>query len=168
MANIRPQGCEHCKEPATIHLTQIIGGKLCKVDLCAKCPKAKNIEENTGFSLADELLGLGAGENIKPQEGELVCPVCGFSQPEFKKSGRLGCPACYDTFAEGLSSLLKTMHRGVKHTGKMPARFQRGEQIRARVRELQDQLREAVRSENFEEAARLRDQIRQIESQIAP
>jgi protein arginine kinase activator len=67
------------------------------------------------------MLGLGAAQEVEQAVGaDLKCPRCGFSQADFKKSGRLGCPECYKTFAEGLGGLLKTMHKGTRHTGKAP------------------------------------------------
>ena len=95
--------CEVCQtENATVHLTQIISGKMQKIDLCEKCAKEKGVADPAGFSLADMLLGLGAADEIKSTgTEELVCPQCGFTQPDFKKTGRLGCPQCYVTFSEG-------------------------------------------------------------------
>lgn len=163
----RPPGCESCTEPATIHLTQIVNGVMHKVDLCAKCPNAKNIDDPTGFSLADQLLGLGASEQISSKGEELVCPQCGFTQPDFKKSGRLGCPKCYETFSEGLSVLLKNMHRGTQHKGKKPKNFEEKQHLKEELASLQGDLRKAVINENFETAATLRDKIRALESQLS-
>ena len=163
----RPPGCENCKEPATIHLTQIINGKMHKIDLCAKCPNAKSIEDPTGFSLADQLLGLGAAEEMKANSDEVVCPKCGFSQVDFKKSGRLGCPACYETFRSGLEPLLRNMHRGTRHKGKIPARFQTARELRTRLDALDAKLKSAVGKEDYEEAAALRDRMREIETKLA-
>ncbi len=167
MAANRPPGCEGCKEPATIHLTQIINGVMHKVDLCAKCPNAKSIDDPTGFSLADQLLGLGAADEMKRGSQELTCPVCGFSQADFKKSGRLGCPTCYDTFAEGLAALLRNMHRGTVHKGKMPDRFRTARELQTRIDSLEADLKKAVGEENYEAAAAIRDQIREIETRLA-
>src|SRR5476651_1102120 len=110
--------CEICQtENATVHLTQIISGKMQKIDLCEKCAKEKGVADPTGFSLADMLLGLGAAEQMKGTSAttDLVCPQCGFTQPDFKKTGRLGCSVCYETFGEGLSAILKDMHKGTSH-----------------------------------------------------
>src|ERR1039458_4041734 len=109
--------CTICKEkPATVHLTQIVGDKMQKLDLCEDCAKTKGINDPTSFGLADLdlVLGLGASQQLEQAAGgvELKCPRCGFTQADFKKSGRLGCPECYRTFAEGLAGLLKTMHKG--------------------------------------------------------
>src|SRR3954465_4174592 len=115
--------CCICKDKeATVHLTQIAGDKMQKVDLCEECAKTKGVDDPTGFSLADLLLGLGASQEIEQSAGggELKCPNCGFTQADFKKAGRLGCSECYNVFSEGLESLLKTMHKGTRHVGKRP------------------------------------------------
>jgi protein arginine kinase activator len=166
MAN-RPPGCENCKEPTTIHLTQIINGVMHKIDLCAKCPQAKNIDDPTGFSLADQLLGLGAAEEMKANSDELACPKCGFTQVDFKKSGRLGCPVCYETFRQGLEPLLRNMHRGPRHKGKIPARCENASELRSRLESLESALKSAVDKEDYEEAAALRDRIRELETKLA-
>ncbi len=163
----RPPGCENCKEPATIHLTQIINGVVHKIDLCAKCPNAKNIDDPTGFSLADQLLGLGAAEEMKVTGDELSCPRCGFTQNDFKKSGRLGCPACYETFRQGLEPLLRNMHRGHIHKGKIPARHQDAKELRNRLDSLESELKQAIEKEDYEGAASLRDRIRELEIKLS-
>jgi len=145
-----------------VHLTQIVGDKMQKLDLCEECAKAKGVNDPAGFALADLMLGLGAAQEIEQSAGglELRCPRCGFTQADFKKSGRLGCPECYKTFSEGLSGLLKTMHKGTRHVGKFPENMRAFENA-DRLKALQKKLEKAVESENFEEAARLRDEIRQ-------
>jgi protein arginine kinase activator len=92
---------------------------------------------------------------------------CGFTQADFKKSGRLGCPECYQTFAEGLSGLLKTMHKGVRHIGKAPEALRRSRETGDRLKLLQKKLNKAVETEDFEAAAALRDEIK-ILSGAAP
>ena len=156
--------CDVCQaKEATVFLTQIVEGKMQKVNLCEGCSREKGVNDPTGFALADLLLGLGAAQDIEKNPVRNLCPVCGFSQADFKKTGRLGCSACYDAFAEGLSGMLKNMHRGSIHTGKVPARLA---VARRRVQELtalQGALEKAVKEEHFEEAASLRDKIRFIE-----
>ena len=156
--------CSICKEkPATVHLTQIVGDKMQKLDLCEDCAKAKGVNDPAGFALADLMLGLGAAQEIEQAAGgvELKCSRCGFTQADFKKSGRLGCPECYRTFCEGLSGLLKTMHKGTRHTGKAPEIMRVSSENADRLKSLQKKLEKAVQSENFEEAAQLRDEIKQ-------
>lgn len=157
--------CSVCKEkPATVHLTQITGDKMQKVDLCEECAKAKGINDHSGFALADVLLGLGASQELDQAVGgvEVKCPHCGFSQADFKKSGRLGCPECYKTFAEGLEGLLKTMHKGTHHAGKAPEALRATRDQADRLKTLQKKLDKAIKDENFELAAKLRDEIKQM------
>src|SRR5260221_4876872 len=111
--------CCICKEKeAKVHLSQIVGDKMQKVDLCEDCAKHKGVNDPAGFSLADLLLGLGASQEIEQSAAgaELKGPKCGFTQADFKKSARLGCADCYLTFAEGLVGLLKTIHNGTRPT----------------------------------------------------
>lgn len=157
--------CSICKEkPATVHLTQIVGDKMQKLDLCEECAKAKGVNDPSGFALADLMLGLGASQEIEQAAGgaELKCPRCGFSQADFKKSGRLGCPECYKTFAEGLEGLLKTMHKGTHHEGKVPEALRTSREQSDRLKLLQKKLAKAIEQEKFEEAAQLRDEIKQM------
>ena len=159
--------CDICKKSeATVHLTQIVDKKVLKVDLCEVCSKSKGIQEATGFSLADLQLGLGAGDEIAVEAGT-ACPVCGFTQADFKKTGRLGCSACYVTFGEGLTTLLKAMHKGTEHVGKLPQRAHREMELGDRMRVLNENLEKAVAAENYESAAALRDQIKQLEHEKA-
>jgi protein arginine kinase activator len=156
--------CCACKEkPATVHLTQIVGDKMQKLDLCEECAKTKGVNDPTSFSLADAdvLFGLGASQEIEQATGmETKCPRCGFTQADFKKSGRLGCPECYQTFADGLEGLLKTMHKGTRHAGKVPEALRASREQADRMKSLQKRLARAIDDENFELAASLRDEIR--------
>jgi protein arginine kinase activator len=156
--------CCICKEkPATVHLTQIVGDKMQKLDMCEDCAKAKGINDPTSFAMADLMLGLGAAQEVEQAVGaELKCPRCGFSQADFKKSGRLGCPECYQTFAEGLAGLLKTMHKGTRHIGKAPEALRKSRESADRLKTLQKKLAKAIETEDFELAAQLRDQIKAI------
>lgn len=158
--------CMVCqKKEARVHLTDVKNGKIKKVDLCEDCAKAKGVDDPTGFALADLLLGLGASEELTSStaEGtEAACPACGLTQSDFKKAGRLGCPTCYESFAEGLAGMLKTMHKGTRHAGKVPRALKLGREVQERLQTLQRQLEAAIAVENYEEAARLRDAIKQL------
>ena len=135
-----------------------------KLDLCEECAKAKGVNDPGGFALADLMLGLGASQELEQSTSgvETRCPRCGFTQADFKKSGRLGCPECYKTFAEGLEGLLKTMHKGTRHTGKVPEALRESREQADRLKTLQKKLDKAVKEEDFEQAAHLRDEIKQI------
>lgn len=162
--------CSICKErEATVHLTNIIGDKMQKVDLCEECAKSKGVNDPAGFSFADELFGLGASQQIEQAGGEtgLKCPACGFTQSDFKKVGRLGCAKCYETFAEPLEGLLKTMHKGTRHVGKVPESLRQSRDHAERLKLLNKKLAKAIETENFEEAAVLRDEIKRITAQVS-
>ena len=134
------------------------------MDLCEECAKSKGMNDPTAFSMADELFGLGAALEIE-QAGDgtgLKCPACGFTQADFKKAGRLGCPECYETFAEPMGSLLKTMHKGTRHVGKVPESLRQSRDVSDRLKNLQKRITKAIEEEDFEKAAILRDEIKQI------
>jgi protein arginine kinase activator len=161
--------CDICKKNvATVHLTQMIEGKTKKVDLCESCSKEKGVDDPTGFSLADLLLGLGAAQEMEHASGgtDLRCPHCGFTQADFKKAGRLGCSECYQVFSEGLEQLLKTMHKGTRHVGKVPAVYKQSQDLSDKLRTLQKKLEKAIADEDFETAATLRDELKIVRSQI--
>ena len=162
--------CCVCKEKeAKVHLTQIVGEKMQKVDLCEQCAAQKGVNDPQGFSLADLLLGLGASQEMEQATGgqEVKCPNCGFTQADFKKAGRLGCSECYVTFSEGLDSLLKTMHKGTKHTGKVPQCLQQSRDLSEKIRALERKLAKAVADEDFEQAAAMRDEIKTTRDKLA-
>jgi protein arginine kinase activator len=94
------------------------------------------------------------------------CPVCGFTQADFKKTGRLGCANCYETFSDGLQSLLKGMHKGTAHVGKVPSRLLVTMEREQTLKGLHRDLRKAVAEEDYESAAQIRDRIRKLEVEV--
>jgi protein arginine kinase activator len=164
--------CSVCKEkPATLFLSNISAeGKKQDLDLCDACAKAKG-DDPLAFlvSDADVVLGLGAAQEITQTTGgvDLKCPRCGFSQADFKKSGRLGCPECYQVFAEGLAGLLKTMHKGTRHTGKTPEVLRQSRDHAERVKSLNKKLAKAIELEDFESAAKVRDELKDLTPRAA-
>ena len=159
--------CDICKKnEATVHLTQIVNAKMLKVELCENCAKAKGVQEQAGFSLADLMVGLGSADEIKSDTPDLKCPGCGLSQADFKKTGRLGCAVCWETFEAGLATLLKAMHKSDRHVGKVPSKAAHTIAIGAQIKDLMVELDEAVRDEQYEQAARLRDEIRALEGKM--
>lgn len=149
--------CDLCGQPATVHLTQIVNNQIHKLDLCEACAAAKGVTDPTGFSLADLLVKNPSGGDSAASQ--LVCEHCGFTQADFKKLGRLGCPACYERFKPILDPVLANMHKGVTHLGKVPARSIERRTLQERISRLEHELTEAVKSERYEDAARLRDEI---------
>ncbi|MEM7700147.1 MAG: UvrB/UvrC motif-containing protein [Verrucomicrobiota bacterium] len=198
--------CDACdSEIATIFFSQVADGKVQKVNLCKKCADEKGVTDPTGFALADMLEGMGeetsSGGAVLSEE--LTCPTCGFTQSDFKKTGRFGCADCYQVFDEGLDSLLEAMHKHTQHAGKVPSTFGDGtldlaepepeleslaliaepepiqpdlpfEQGTAlassssvdKLATLKEKLDSVIANEDYEEAARLRDEISHLEADI--
>lgn len=178
--------CDLCDDKASVFLTQIVDGQMEKVNLCEQCAKAKGVTDPTGFALADLLLGLGDSESSEPKEPapesspvppipasvsaaeeKRSCHNCGFTHAQFKKAGRLGCPKCYQIFGTGLETLLKAMHKGTQHIGKVPSRHQALLDHHYELDDLKGKLDDAIGREAFEEAAQLRDQIVKLETELA-
>jgi len=173
MAN--PLKCDLCEKPATVHLTQIVNSKVHKVDLCEDCAKAKGVTDPTGLSLSDLLLG-GSLANASTSESAaaalthpfapspaiLRCEKCGYTEVEFKKTGHLGCPDCYETFEPHIEGMLEKMHKGTAHLGKAPQRALARQNLHRRLNELNDALSEAIKTERYEDAARCRDEINEV------
>jgi len=164
MAN--PLKCSFCSKPATVHLTQIVDNKMHTVDLCEQCAQAKGVTDPTEFSsLADLLLK----PSLNPEGASgLRCEKCGFTQADFKKHGRFGCPACYETFKALLAPMLEGMHKGTTHTGKVPQAALHRKTLYDRLTKLELDLGEAIKSERYDEAARFRDEINQVKQSVAP
>lgn len=161
--------CDVCEKEATVFLTQIINGQMTTVNLCEGCSKAKGVTDETGFGLAEAFLGpTSHSTSVKPGEREdLVCLSCGFTQAQLKKIGRMGCPECYSTFRDGLQNLLKAMHKGTRHVGKMPQRVAAESQLNDALSGLREELAAAVRDERYEDAARLKTELEKAQRKAA-
>ena len=156
--------CEMCKkEEATVHLTKVADGQVKKMHLCEACKEEMGIDTESPSSITD--LFPGGNESTTEEEPSesipaLVCPSCEMTKLHFKKSGRLGCATCYDTFEEELVPLVRAMHHSDRHTGKRPSRLSIETVTQEELLRLQEELSIAVAAEQFEKAAQLRDEIR--------
>ncbi len=156
--------CDIChKNPATIHFTQVINGVVKKINLCEECARKQGINIEEFPAQPFDILGKFLSALALPQEKsrDLVCPKCGKKLSEFREDGKLGCPQCWVTFREELIPLLEKLH-GVKVGGARQRGKRRNSKI-AEVKRLQKLLEEAVEKEEFEEAARLRDEIKKLQ-----
>lgn len=161
--------CSECgKRPATVHITKIENGKKTDMHLCEQCALAKGaLSFNTGFSINDLLTGIlnnGAPMPIKMDfMDDPVCPVCGIKYSRFRETGRFGCGSCYKTFGDRLTPLFRRIHGNINHTGKIPKRA--GGRLKT-VRELETlkaELANAIKNEEYEKAAEIRDKIRALD-----
>ena len=163
----KPLTCNFCSKPATVHLTKIVSSKVHNVDLCEECAQIKGVTNPGGFSPGDLL----AETSLKAESPALPgvrCEQCGFSQADFKKHGRFGCPACYDAFSVMLEPMLDGMHKGTRHTGKVPQAALERKSLYDRLTKLELDLTDAIKSERYEEAARFRDEISQVKQSFTP
>lgn len=158
--------CDHCgQNEAIIHLTQIVDNQMTTKHLCEACAADTGLQPDSGLAnlpLTDFL----AQVSRQPADTSLVpCPFCGLKPEEFRRSGRLGCSQCWVSFESSLRSLVRRLHGGSQHIGKvyLPPN-PTGEQRRERLVGLRRKLSRAVESEDFERAAEIRDLIRTIES----
>jgi protein arginine kinase activator len=162
--------CQFCSNAATVHLTKMVKDQKRELHLCQSCAEAKHLVHKQELNLPAILQNL-IGQHLGPQTDELarlVCPACGIRYMEFRAQGRLGCPHDYAVFRAGLLTLLRRIHRAERHVGKRPRRPGPGPNRRAELMDLRHRLRQAVDAENYEEAARLRDLLRQKDATDEP
>lgn len=155
--------CDVCQQEATVFLTQIINGQMTTVNLCDACSKAKGVTDEMGFGLADAFMSHNAPAT-HPMEA--ACPTCGFTASQLKKIGRMGCPECYNSFRDGLDTLLKAMHKGTRHVGKTPQRLVAMGHLQGNLGQLREELANAVREERYEDAARLKTEIDNLQQKL--
>ena len=161
--------CDRCKKAeATVHLTQMLHGEMKQLNLCQACAKESGIDLSVPMSINDILLGLG----VKPDSSapasadfDLSCGRCAMTRTEFKKNGRLGCPECYKAFMGELGALTKAIHHSSQHVGKIPVCQGQHARLTARLAALQKDIETAIAKEEYEVAARLRDQIRTLKAE---
>ena len=155
--------CEDCDQPATVHASVIVGGTKQEIHLCRRCAEKRQLltavdTPNLPMIIKQEVGNVGF---LTTDLAKLRCPDCGTDYMEFRKLGRLGCPNDYVVFRAGLLPLLDRVHRATRHVGKRPAKALGLGDASAEKRRLRRELRQAVRAEDYERAARLRDRIRE-------
>ncbi len=164
------QFCCACnKAPATIVIMDLNGGSVTdQQHLCQQCAeKLGAVVPKTQLKMSPELLEdlLGAAQQRSPRSRkDAACPGCGITLQNFKQTGRLGCPRCYETFRNELVPLLQRVHESASHRGRLPGvTAVTAPAVTDGLTELRRRLDDAVRGERYEEAARLRDELRRAE-----
>jgi protein arginine kinase activator len=160
--------CQACGEnEATVHYKEIKSDEVRELHLCAACAEEKGfLTSSEGEGPPPNLLGGMADDQFPPggEAGPGRCPSCGLTYADFKASARLGCADCYATFRAPLVPLFRRIHGSDRYMGKAPAGGPGEAQGKARrIRALKRRLETCVEEEEFEEAARLRDEIRRLE-----
>ncbi|MBC8128381.1 MAG: UvrB/UvrC motif-containing protein [Gloeobacteraceae cyanobacterium ES-bin-144] len=164
--------CDFCEKKASVFLTQLVEGQMKKVCLCDDCAKERGVTDPTGFSLAD-LLVSGIAANPPSASGGKTktstsggssrkCPTCGFTIEDLRRVRRFGCSDCYTAFSEEVAQMVRGIHKGTTHIGKVPAGLMAMQVLHQRLEELRAHLDQAIASESYEEAAGIRDEIRNL------
>ncbi len=166
--------CDFCSKKSTVFLTQLVDGQMKKVCLCDECAKERGVTDPTGFSLADLLAGgLGgvpdastvtASQPVIRSGNGKQCATCGFTLEDLKRVRRFGCSDCYAAFGDEASQMIRGMHKGTSHIGKVPEGLIAIQFKNQRLEELREKLEQAISSESYEEAAGIRDEIRNLDT----
>jgi protein arginine kinase activator len=162
--------CQSCqKNEATVHLTEITDGVRTELHLCEQCAQEEGVTIKNQIPLNELLSSLLAAQPedsdlLGESEHNLACPHCGFTLSQFRKESVLGCPNDYDIFEKSLLPLIKRAHNGKSyHCGKVPSKTNADNKKQIELMKLRQQLETAVKNEDYERAAELRDKIDQVE-----
>jgi len=164
--------CDVCGEaPAVVHMTEIENNQVRELDVCQRCAKQRGYgerpaEESPIQDLAEKLMSMAQEVSGRKEVEGIRCNGCGLFYSEFSRTGRLGCPACYEAFMGQLKPILRKTHGSVSHTGRRPQDNQELQEGRRELRRLRGELDRAIRREEYESAATLRDRIQDLESSV--
>ncbi|NQT00966.1 MAG: UvrB/UvrC motif-containing protein [Planctomycetes bacterium] len=162
--------CQICNNNnATIHLTEISDGVRSEMHICEHCAAEQDIAVKSHIPINELLSGLLAVQPTDEElagasEQKLACPNCGFTLTQFRKQGVLGCPYDYEFFEKSLLPLIEKTHDGrTTHCGKLPSKTPKNTRDEIELLNLRQRLQDAVKSEDYELAAEMRDKIKKIE-----
>ncbi len=158
--------CEECKvNEASYTLSVMVGDEVTTRHLCGDCMAKMNMNIASGNikSLLSSILSAITGNDTPAeQQPEVVCPRCRTTLSQFTKTGHLGCPACYEAFHEQLQPMLLQIHGRVQHAGRKPLATEDAQRSRYRQEDLTRQMEQAIAVEDFETAAKIRDQLKAL------
>lgn len=171
--------CQNCKKNnATIFYEETINGKTTSYALCHECAAKMRAEgkiqdtidmSSIGSLFANpfgDLFGTFMGiPEAKTGVHKNVCPDCGCDLGAIRQTGMAGCPTCYTYFMESLQPMIRNIHGNTKHTGRIPMRFKARKEKKDQLQQLKKELNEAVKHEEFEKAAEIRDRIHALENE---
>lgn len=164
--------CDKChKREAVVYIARIENGKRTELKLCASCARKEGeLAGLRDFNIIDnDFFRMMAYPAYNGEDGEEpVCPSCGLSYSECNRTGKFGCPSCYEAFQEEIPPLLRRIHGHSRHTGKVPNRGTGVFRTATQIRRLRQHLQSLIREERYEEAARVRDEIRALQRQLPP
>jgi protein arginine kinase activator len=159
--------CQNCDAEATIFFKEVVDGQLREIHLCETCAAEKGFHlavEQNKLTIANQFIWMA--ENLYPESaskvGTVQCPSCGIRYSQFARTGRLGCADCYGAFETQLKQILRRIHGATRHQGRAPRGGDGSTMRRRDLGRLREELNRAVEREEFELAARLRDEIRKL------
>lgn len=159
--------CQNCQQrEANVHISKTINGQTQEVHLCEQCAKKAqevNLVFQPGLVIPDFLQALFGFSPVTSLQKEEACPRCGMTFSQITQAGKLGCSVCYEKFEPQLEPLIRRIHGGGQHVGKIPKR--RGIALKGKLelKRLKEKLQQLIQQEKFEEAAGIRDEIRRLE-----
>ena len=184
--------CSNCgKNEANVHYTHVINGEKTEYNLCDECAKKLGIDDidfNMPISFSNFIGDFFDEDSLMPSfSGNMItkCPKCGLTHDEFAKNGKFGCGECYETFAGKIESVLKNLHGSAKHRGRAPRRLAEGttkltkkddiakepeikneplvDKTMEQIDKLNSDIKLAIKEERYEDAAKIRDEIKKLE-----
>jgi protein arginine kinase activator len=162
--------CEICGlKDAVIHIRQIQKDLVHELHICEDCAQEKGLirEEDSELPIANLLSGLLEGKDVVgAAEVKDSCPRCGMKASDFRKQGKLGCPECFLAFDKDVRAIVSQMAARPRHSGKLPRTLVVESSAGAEGEGLREELREAVEREEYERAARLRDRLREMDTNV--
>ncbi|MBM7573121.1 UvrB/UvrC motif-containing protein [Aquibacillus albus] len=169
--------CQECQErPATLHFTKVVNGNKTEIHVCEQCAKEKGYVsyDEEAYSLHDLLSGLfnfnssSINKNSEfVQSQVLTCDNCSMTYQDFTRVGKFGCAECYHAFSEHLNPIFRRVHSGnTTHDGKIPKRIGSDLSLKRTLSDYKEKLQNLIKNEEFEQAAKVRDQIKEIEREL--
>lgn len=173
--------CEKCKQnEATFFYEETVNGKTRSYHLCRDCAEkmkesgelqfSMDMNDETDFplfpsfpNLLGELFGVPERNSRRLSGGGKKCPGCGATWEDLVRNGKVSCPQCYDTFRDELASTIREVHGNVTHTGRAPQKLRVVNEKKEKLERCRRELQEAIKAENFERAAELRDEIKALD-----
>ena len=157
--------CDKCNRPATVHQVEIIKGEKIEKHLCDEHARQEGIAVKDAYTPINELLtNFVKMHSGAAAQNDLVCDNCDLTFDQFRENSLLGCPHCYTAFEAPLTQLLERAHDGgTHHLGKVPLRCGSMQRRQEQLLRLRKRLGDAVAAEDYELAAKLRDNIEHYE-----
>ncbi|MFQ6752388.1 MAG: UvrB/UvrC motif-containing protein [Clostridia bacterium] len=155
--------CDKCGRPSVYRSTLIVNGVSQTTNLCRDCAIQEGVF-TTQSSIFDDMFS--AFSDFLPFEKveNISCPVCKLTMREFKNSGKLGCPNCYEAFREEISKIIKRIAPHEKHKQDTILKPKKSENKQDKITALRDEMRKAVAEERYEDAAKIKKQIQKLEN----